>query len=239
MRAEPYVIDGRVRCGARTRQGRPCPNLPVQGRQRCRMHGGLTPIARPDLWKDGRPPEKWSRLLPNATPDLAALIQSPDELLSLRAEILLWHDRLRELVTQAAGLPTADDWAQALGAVEAGKTAEALAILKAGVDAWKAHERALQVSEHIRKLSDTETRRETAKTSSLPVQAAMAFVRLLVSAIQEEPDLPAAVRGRIVGRLLGATQSLPALMGSPAPSPTAQGAQGAIDAEYTVTEHRD
>ncbi len=235
-RTTPYVIDGQVRCGAKTRQGRRCPNLPVTGRQRCRMHGGKTPVARPDLWKEGRPPDKWRRLLPNATPDLAALIQAPEELLSLRSEILLWHDKLRELVTQSEGLPTGDDWTQALSAVQAGKTAEALRILEAGVDAWKAHERALQVSEHIRKLSDTETRRETAKTASLPLQSAMAFVRLLVSAIQEEPDLPAAARGRIVGRLLGATQSLPALMGSPAQSPPAQGTQGVLDAEYTVEE---
>lgn len=30
----------RTRCGARTRSGRPCRNLPVTGKVRCRMHGG-------------------------------------------------------------------------------------------------------------------------------------------------------------------------------------------------------
>jgi hypothetical protein len=33
------------RCGAKTRDGTPCPNQPVQGRRRCRLHGGLSPGA--------------------------------------------------------------------------------------------------------------------------------------------------------------------------------------------------
>src|SRR6266576_3368167 len=32
-------------CGAKTRDGTPCPNPPVQGRRRCRLHGGLSPGA--------------------------------------------------------------------------------------------------------------------------------------------------------------------------------------------------
>ena len=33
------------RCGAKTRAGPPCRRLPVQGRRRCRLHGGLSPGA--------------------------------------------------------------------------------------------------------------------------------------------------------------------------------------------------
>ena len=33
------------RCGAKTRAGTLCPNPPVQGRRRCRLHGGLSPGA--------------------------------------------------------------------------------------------------------------------------------------------------------------------------------------------------
>ena len=30
------------RCGAKCRSGLPCKNLPVRGKKRCRMHGGLS-----------------------------------------------------------------------------------------------------------------------------------------------------------------------------------------------------
>ena len=33
------------RCGAKTRAGTPCQRPPVQGRRRCRAHGGLSPGA--------------------------------------------------------------------------------------------------------------------------------------------------------------------------------------------------
>jgi glucans biosynthesis protein len=33
------------RCGAKTRGGTPCQRSPVQGRKRCRLHGGLSPGA--------------------------------------------------------------------------------------------------------------------------------------------------------------------------------------------------
>ena len=32
-------------CGAKTRAGPPCESPPVQGRKRCRLHGGLSPGA--------------------------------------------------------------------------------------------------------------------------------------------------------------------------------------------------
>jgi len=33
------------RCGAKTKAGTPCESPPVQGRNRCRLHGGLSPGA--------------------------------------------------------------------------------------------------------------------------------------------------------------------------------------------------
>jgi hypothetical protein len=33
------------RCGAKTRAGTPCQRQPIQGRTRCRLHGGLSPGA--------------------------------------------------------------------------------------------------------------------------------------------------------------------------------------------------
>jgi hypothetical protein len=46
-----------VRCGAKTRSGKPCASYPVQGRRRCRMHGGTNPGApkgNKNAWKHGR-----------------------------------------------------------------------------------------------------------------------------------------------------------------------------------------
>ena len=31
-----------IRCGARTRSGAPCAKFPVEGKRRCRLHGGLS-----------------------------------------------------------------------------------------------------------------------------------------------------------------------------------------------------
>ena len=34
-------------CGAKRRNGEPCQKAPVEGRTRCRLHGGLTPLTNP------------------------------------------------------------------------------------------------------------------------------------------------------------------------------------------------
>ena len=57
------------RCGAKTRTGTPCQRPPVQGRKRCRLHGGLSPgaprgnrngnYARGDWTKEVRQERKW------------------------------------------------------------------------------------------------------------------------------------------------------------------------------------
>lgn len=46
------------KCGARTRQGRPCLGLATTGRRRCRMHGGAAgsgaPLGNRNAWRHGR-----------------------------------------------------------------------------------------------------------------------------------------------------------------------------------------
>ena len=61
------------RCGAKTRTGTPCQRPPVQGRKRCRQHGGLSPGAprgsrngnygRGDWTTEMRQERKWVREL--------------------------------------------------------------------------------------------------------------------------------------------------------------------------------
>jgi hypothetical protein len=65
-----------LRCGAKTRLGNPCRRLPVHGRKRCRLHGGLSPGAprgsRNGNYRNG----EWTsrRWLRQFTRDLRALI---------------------------------------------------------------------------------------------------------------------------------------------------------------------
>jgi hypothetical protein len=61
------------RCGAKTRTGTPCQRQAVQGRKRCRLHGGLSPGAprgsrngnyvHGDWTTDMRQERKWVREL--------------------------------------------------------------------------------------------------------------------------------------------------------------------------------
>jgi hypothetical protein len=51
FRDQPYGQDGLSHlshapiCGAKTKEGPPCQRPPIQGRTRCRLHGGLSPGA--------------------------------------------------------------------------------------------------------------------------------------------------------------------------------------------------
>jgi hypothetical protein len=47
MKEDETSLGGRraPKCGARTRAGTPCQRLPIRGRTRCRLHGGLSPGA--------------------------------------------------------------------------------------------------------------------------------------------------------------------------------------------------
>lgn len=52
----------RPRCGARRRDGNPCTAFPVRGKDRCRMHGGATPIKHGLRSKYGPPPRIAERI---------------------------------------------------------------------------------------------------------------------------------------------------------------------------------
>lgn len=44
----PLPVSERPMCGAKTRQGKPCPKKVVPGKKRCRYHGGLSTGPRTD-----------------------------------------------------------------------------------------------------------------------------------------------------------------------------------------------
>ena len=72
------------RCGAKRRNGEPCQKFPINGRARCRLHGGLTPTG-PALpqWKTG---EQATRLPPNLKKLYVAALNDA-ELLKIRHDV--------------------------------------------------------------------------------------------------------------------------------------------------------
>ena len=51
-------FQNKPRCGAKSRSGEPCKNLPAKGKKRCRFHGGADGIGgqpgNKNAWKHGR-----------------------------------------------------------------------------------------------------------------------------------------------------------------------------------------
>lgn len=61
-------------CGAKTRSGKPCQNRPINGKKRCRLHGGLSPGA-PKGNKNSLKHGMYSRIFTNEQLDEAQAMQ--------------------------------------------------------------------------------------------------------------------------------------------------------------------
>jgi hypothetical protein len=82
-------------CGARTKSGGTCPNRPIIGASRCRMHGGKTPrgVASTQFVNGRRSKDLPSRLTERYQ---EALVD--DELLALREDVALIDARLGDVL---------------------------------------------------------------------------------------------------------------------------------------------
>lgn len=58
----PAPHEGPPRCGAKTRAGTPCRRWPTEGKDRCRMHGGATPVKHGLRSKYGPPAAVLARI---------------------------------------------------------------------------------------------------------------------------------------------------------------------------------
>lgn len=95
---------GRVICGARTRKRDehgnpiPCRNAPVEGRTRCRMHGGTQPvgIASPN-YKHGR----YSEAMPRRLNDTYERVRTDPDILNLSEQFYLLETRLQDTLKRS------------------------------------------------------------------------------------------------------------------------------------------
>jgi uncharacterized protein YjcR len=69
------------RCGARTRSGRPCRSPAVQGKKRCRMHGGAPGSGAPRGNKNARKHGLYTREAIAQRRQLAELIRQSRQLI--------------------------------------------------------------------------------------------------------------------------------------------------------------
>lgn len=85
----------RKRCNAKCRSGNLCRNFAVPGRDRCKRHGGKTPLAGPEhpKFKSG----KTSKILPGRLNDIYLQALNDPELLSHRKYAALLDTRVRQL----------------------------------------------------------------------------------------------------------------------------------------------
>lgn len=66
------------RCGARTRNGRPCQAPSIKGKKRCRMHGGRSPGRPPKHGRYAEATVSQQRAWRQALRDLRLLIERTD-----------------------------------------------------------------------------------------------------------------------------------------------------------------
>jgi len=160
----------RRRCGAKTRDGKPCNAWAVSGRERCRMHGGATPrgLAHPSTTHGA-----YSRALPpRILADFEAARTDP-ELLELRNQIGLVDARILDVLRRVDTGESGARWRElnaawrayrdAVKAKDPDAMATALGAVGQAIDAgegdWRAWREVGSLVEQRRRLVETERRR--------------------------------------------------------------------------------
>ena len=119
-------------CGAKTKSGKPCKNAPLKGRERCRLHGGATPIGPANAnYKHGR----YSKFVRGDLLTRLQEVEKDPQYLSLQDELNLLTLRITILLETLDGLghisaealvKKYDELYEAFEARDAAKTADAL-----------------------------------------------------------------------------------------------------------------
>jgi hypothetical protein len=105
--AEPHA--GYRVCGAKTRNGGTCRNPPVEGRNRCRMHGGRTHAGGPGHHAATRG-GYYSKLLPQGLRKTYDKVLADPETLNAAEEVALLRTRIGQLVSRLQTGETGSVW---------------------------------------------------------------------------------------------------------------------------------
>lgn len=189
----------RSECGAKTRSGKPCRRPPVEGRTRCRLHGGasLAGAAHP-AYKHGRR----SKYLKDLPKDMRAGYQAAladDELTSLRDELAVLEVRMGELLRQLS-TNKSPPWLDAVEALNDIKTARSTKardkaqarlekLLRTGADACESQERRwcdLQELMELKcRLAGAESKRAADMQALVPTEKAISWFTMLLDTARE------------------------------------------------------
>lgn len=236
--------EGTVRNGER--KGHRCLAPARRGRRFCRVHGGNTAagIAH-HHFSNGSTSKYW--LVPGAMADAYEAARNNPDLTDLRDHIALTTAQLATLVRDmssvwdAAGLTQTgpnpkpawlllrDGWEAVLGAKDATSKAVATARFGALVNAGARTDELLagymQLMEQLRRLADTQLRREEKLGQFIPVDQVRALARAMGLAVQKHVSDRA-----VVGRIQAELQDLVRPRTGPSPPPP----NGAIMAQRTA-----
>lgn len=103
-----YDANGRLICGAHNKSGLPCMKSPIDGRNRCQLHGGKTPIG---LASPHARTLRYSRdVLGKALGERYEQAVNDDKLLELRDEIAILQARTAELLQHVESGDTQKTW---------------------------------------------------------------------------------------------------------------------------------
>jgi hypothetical protein len=194
------------RCGAKTRSGKTCCKFPVAGRERCRLHGGATPVgvASPHF-KTGR----HSKYIPERLAERYQEALADGELLALREEIALVDARLADLLGRVDTGESGLFWRQARAALNGYNKAvaekkdveaatylfELRQIIDKGIEDYSAWAEVHAVLEQRRRLVESETKRLSQMQQFITAEKAMALIASLTDIIKRHVTDRAALAG--------------------------------------------
>lgn len=219
----------RKKCGAKNRDGKPCENWAVNGRERCRMHGGKTHVGGPThpAYRHGR----YSSFLPAGLQAMYHASANAPDLLCQMPEVAFLETRIKTVMQgmQEAGA-TARIWKDARrvyrdwqGALE--KTARAQAandttaaetwsraaqdfaeqlgrLLEAGASDEERHQEVMRLMEAKRKVSESERGRMVEASLLIRFDQVTTIFDSLIQVITDEVS-DASTLARITSRFTG------------------------------------
>jgi hypothetical protein len=204
---DPHAMDIKPThptCGAKLRNGKKCPSWPMQGRTRCRMHGGATPvgIASPN-WKTGR----YSKYLPQGLGELAYEASHDPELHNLRDLIAVYTARIQHLLGLVGTGASPERFKAIREAVHTLHEARTKAQVQLQMGTllrlvddlehdWMVWKDIDVAAGNMKKLMESERKRQIEMHALIPTARATDFAREIVLAVRDEVT-DSAARARI------------------------------------------